>query len=995
MSDYAVVLQKKNTEGNYYIVKASNFGGVSDIGFTASGKVKTFTYNNINYYSVYNVSTGLFMDYVDTKQFEALKTNAQKKEGKQYEGVSVSVWNNPKANLNITFNSYASLIPAVAETKDANGTVVIPGDKIYAKLKDETGLCYNFYVWTYTTPYSGTPANPDKSVPGSSGIDCEVFADGSIAKGFYDSYKNYQFFDTSATNPRLVAQVASLLNSVEPKLRDAFKDFAALGINTGVFEFNTVVNQYSTQDLIDYANGLQKWLQIYNQNVDKLKTLQDVEQIYIICDVMCYYNTLGPLDVQLKIKVLSLLVNDVLTDWTKFSFINWQFQHRETLALRIVQSVTNDQASQFLQLLTSTIITSIKSVSGGEGGPGSPTEERNSLYKLLFKKINDFGGAPNFTAYIQKLNQLVLTDNGITSDDNHLSVAQIKEITEFQCFWGTDANKNKIKYSVLNRNDQTVTFQEQIAIETEIDQKYQVYYSSSVGTPVASFPETNVTYSTTQITLNHFDLVSIHFYDNPSFVDTTTDQSYNGKHFITFAGFIDYLIEKEDTHFVENIAQAALFAFTLAVGFGELLVAVRSLSLARAFVGAIIVTGDVSAYLSSNSAFRSYIQARYPNDYQRILTAMQLAGTIAVIGGVAANGSGIFEIVSIDDAASFVGTGEAILNDTNAVNNLTTNEFKVLDEAIKRFNKALSLSSNDSDIANEILDSKSIIKFYDAADLRTALESLSDDLKFKAFQDFQKIPPEVLALLKENPESIYIWANIDSAGQSNIAQNQLTFLKSFAARDLFIGKQYSEIASLYGKSISNAFESSNLPGIKWVIDSSDLGVYTNNLQFQQALIDANNIALDSTDVATIAGNYGIPVDIVQTVKNHYWIEDHLQLWSDGTFQVGRFGITPDDVSEWQNAIANTLNSDQELQFRRFIAHEYVESKLMEKGLSYRAMVTRFAYDASDFGAHDAAPLINNGTYISLNRLSSPPDPNVTDFGNLNDIVQFLINFYHL
>ncbi len=90
-----------------------------------------------------------------------------------------------------------------------------------------------------------------------------------------------------------------------------------------------------------------------------------------------------------------------------------------------------------------------------------------------------------------------------------------------------------------------------------------------------------------------------------------------------------------------------------------------------------------------------------------------------------------------------------------------------------------------------------------------------------------------------------------------------------------------------------------------------------------------------------------------------------------------------------------LTDDEILAFKYFISHEYVEIKLMEKGLSYRSLNKFNEVSPFEFGAHDIAPLIDNGRYADLKRFTNPPSLILNNYENLDQIINWYINFYKL
>ncbi|MGY0041039.1 hypothetical protein [Pedobacter sp. NJ-S-72] len=146
--------------------------------------------------------------------------------------------------------------------------------------------------------------------------------------------------------------------------------------------------------------------------------------------------------------------------------------------------------------------------------------------------------------------------------------------------------------------------------------------------------------------MGHFDLVGIYFYDNPSFIDLGETTSFVDKSFLTFGGFVDYLLQKEETKLVEKIIVAGLTALSMAVGLGEVVAFIRGASYLRLIAGIGMVAGDTSAYLAQDSAFRNYIIQRYPKDHDTILTLMMYGGAALSLGSSSVVGSGILKTYS-------------------------------------------------------------------------------------------------------------------------------------------------------------------------------------------------------------------------------------------------------------------------------------------------------------------------------------------------------------
>ncbi|MFB0494488.1 hypothetical protein ABID99_000725 [Mucilaginibacter sp. OAE612] len=990
MTEYAVVLQ------NNMVVKSPDFGNLETFSFTKDGKVKEFTYQNVKYYAVFSYSTRLFIDYVDALKFDALLANEKKRVGASYDGVSTNLWKNPKAGFDITFNKYANLTKAV------------DGDTIYGYLRDETGLCFNYYIWNYTSPYNGPSKFTKAPNASQTGLNCETFKTGSLPKNFYDAFNGKSFYDLnsglSSADQRLVGEVASLMNSVDQNILKAFQGFTAAGVNTGEFIFSQNNDgYYSRQEILDYKKGLERWLEIYNANQEKLNAIvnstnrdpetANAEKLYIICDTLYRYNMLANLTVPQKIGMLKVLSQDALMNWYFASFKNG-FQQRETLTVKIIESVTSTQADDFLKALLSTQITSTSYTPGVSGVPGTSRDVTSTLYKNLFLKIDDYFEPDNFTAFIKALQRLVLAKNGILlpAEVNKIdyTIDQLKAKTDKLFLWGNIRNANKLKYSVSSQTDQKITFSE--AFCTRIS-KVEVQNSNSLGIPTNSSYTISrcASYQQNKIEVGHFDLVGIYFYDNPSFIDLGEDTSHKEQAFLTFGGFVDYLLAKEDTKLVEKIINAGLTALIMTVGLGEIVGAIRGVNYVRLLAGIGTTIGDVTQYLAQDSDFRNYIIEKYPEDHDKILTIMQLGGAVLTIGGVSAIGSGIFKTYSVSQASEFLGIGRQVLADADALAKLTANERLILENGIKIFENGLYRIKYSVEISQEVNRAKTIIKFYDSTALRSGIFALDETSKLKFLDYFYELSDELTVFLKDAPQSVEVWGKLDDAGKLIIKSDFESWIKGFKARPLLKTEQYAEVSQLFNKTISPAYETASIPGVKWIVDGTpDI----------DALIDANKIANNSSDIAKISSNYGIPVNVMTRVKEHFWIKEHFILVENGTYQIGRFERLESDVLEWKAAINNTLSGNDLETFKRLMAHEYVESQLMERGLSYRALNKYLSAAPSDLGAHEMAPIdkIGDQYYLQLNRrldLPQPPTPDLDTFSNLDQIVNFFVNFYNI
>jgi hypothetical protein len=979
MSNYAVVLQKKNL-----VVKASNFGDVVNIKFTKDGKVAEFVRAGKTYYAIYQYNSTYFIEYVEKDKFELLIENERKKEKDKYDGVDISLWKD------LIFNEYKLLDKAIVN------------DDIFGVLRDDTGLCFYFYTWKYTNNYTEPvePVNAFYPPVKAPYYNCDDFSNNPNAQIFYNDLKDKAFYDletnTSKKDPRLVAEVADLIRTVNSQMLSAFNEFTQIVGEHGGFKIiDNVTNTFYRNVLVTYRDGLRKWLQLYNQYKNELKNLKKPEQLYIICDLLYKYNMLGLLTVDQKISILLTFCTRPLMNWYFASFKDG-FQHRETLVVRVIQSVTINQASDFLEKLISTKIELPKPnyyyYYGSPSTVNKPQFTEMCLYRVLFSKIDDYFGLDNFTLFIKTLQRLVLAKHNILLPEEvnkiDYSLEQLAAKTDKLFMWGNIKNENKVKYSVKSKTNEKITYIERICSKIN---KVEIQNSNSLGIPTNSSYTIAICedHEEKEIEVNHFDLVGIVFFDNPSFIDLGEATSFVDQRFLTFGGFVDYLLEKENTKLVEKVIVAGLTVLSMAIGVGEIVAFMRGASYLRLLAGIGILTGDTVAYLAQDTEFRNYIIQKYPQDHDTILTVLMWAGIILSAGGSSAVGSGILKTYSAKQAAEFIGIAEQVVLEPLLYAKLTANEKAILENGIKIFENGLYRIKYDAGLAEIVNRSKSTIKFYDNSALRAEIFALEEMDKLRFLNKTSDLSNDLTRILKEFPEAVIVWSKTNNIGRNAIEKNFEAWLKSFSIRPLLKNKQYNQIASLYGSVVSESYEVASLPGIRWVVDSSTTAVD------DAALIKAFEIANDTSDIAIIASNYDIPLPIMQRVKNHYWVDEHFVLADDGTFKIGRFEKIDDYNNEWISAKEKTLSFADEKIFRNLIAHEYIEAKLIDNGMNFRSFKRYDFRSSADFGAHDLAPIINNGEYYDLGRLSNPPFPVTSDFSNLDEIVEFYIDFYKL
>ena len=158
------------------------------------------------------------------------------------------------------------------------------------------------------------------------------------------------------------------------------------------------------------------------------------------------------------------------------------------------------------------------------------------------------------------------------------------------------------------------------------------------------------------------------------------------------------------------------------------------------------------------------------------------------------------------------------------------------------------------------------------------------------------------------------------------------------------------------------------------------------------------ISRTTGDTRRIADNTGIDKGVLDRIKRHIFQTEHRGVAvGPNQFADGRFAPMDHIADLWQKAEKGTLSPDEAVQFRRWAAHEGVESRLMEQGMPYRSGHPS-AWDdglgwptAQHHGAHDLAP--NEGSrgpfshYPNMLGRDEPDIEIADDLSNIDDVVR--------
>jgi len=284
--------------------------------------------------------------------------------------------------------------------------------------------------------------------------------------------------------------------------------------------------------------------------------------------------------------------------------------------------------------------------------------------------------------------------------------------------------------------------------------------------------------------------------------------------------------------------------------------------------------------------------------------------------------------------------------------------------------------------------------------LLAKLDDLGDILlKQKFLDDFANASNETKVLLNNNPSAVNIWKAHTSQGQLYLVENADIWLKHIKSRSFLKSGNYDGVIDLFGGTKVSSFDQD---GFKYLYD-------LDQVPDTRALSDAVAIANRSDDVAQIADKMGYSSTIIEKVKDHFFIKNHLHYTESG-FQIGRFERSAEDIAVWNGAMNDGLTSDISFKnyygagendfvngvmtateaknyFISLMKHEYVELRLMEEGLSFRSLGNPNVFTPSDFGAHDLAPTFNGNVLDNL-KISETAPIILDDLSNVEEYISF-------
>lgn len=303
-------------------------------------------------------------------------------------------------------------------------------------------------------------------------------------------------------------------------------------------------------------------------------------------------------------------------------------------------------------------------------------------------------------------------------------------------------------------------------------------------------------------------------------------------------------------------------------------------------------------------------------------------------------------------------------------------------------------------LANILLDSDLILSYskcFNGGVLETKLYNLSITKRIEFVSVFRNVPITDIQRLENHSILVDRWFLFKQDKRTEIVNNIDIWLKNEEVKSIILSGDYATAASLYGKSLEPSILLSSHFGVKYAYTDELIGT----------LNDAAVIANRTDDVLLISQNLGIPEYIVEIAKDNYFKRERLMLVSkpiigdlnNTVISYGRYSKEPNDILEWEAAIANNFANHSKLRIRNLIAHEYIEFKLIEDyGMNFNSFVGLSNMKPYDLAAHQISPRmgpLNGSMYASVGLIDNAILEVSENFSNIDAVVLSIVKKYKL
>ncbi|MDH5379967.1 MAG: fibronectin type III domain-containing protein [Cyclobacteriaceae bacterium] len=360
----------------------------------------------------------------------------------------------------------------------------------------------------------------------------------------------------------------------------------------------------------------------------------------------------------------------------------------------------------------------------------------DGFLSVLNYHLDDFGlGGNNFSKLAQQFHRLTLLAYDIPEKSENQTISHWGLVHEYNpdahfvyndnrtFSFGVPATAGGVLYKNVEYDaNGLLTIEKEVCEEIEDFDRY--YYTSPGTPPITQTAQKCVKSTPSTHYLKYFDLITIDIIDVDYIPYEATDKL--GSSIITYAGFIDYLLEKKGTDQAIKIADYTITTASLAFGVGELSIMLRAgASTARIALASSDIGLELTDLIVNSDAFAGeicgYDENGIPKNCER-LREIRAFNALAQIAAISASG---FDIAKNWKNIRKINWDDASLAAYTHVNNLSA-----------------PTKSRLGSILNSVPDDE----------IPTILAKLDDDLG--------NIKYNIKELLDESPGDIEIWKQL-------------------------------------------------------------------------------------------------------------------------------------------------------------------------------------------------------------------------------------------
>ncbi|MEO9964870.1 MAG: hypothetical protein ABJF11_03725 [Reichenbachiella sp.] len=331
-----------------------------------------------------------------------------------------------------------------------------------------------------------------------------------------------------------------------------------------------------------------------------------------------------------KVQMLKVMLTGNVTDL--YNNNDYFFPDaKEALLVKLLENIPDSQAAEVLDRLIS------EKVAFNYVHPkhGTVRYDQRTLYESLSRVLEDWGGDDHYTAFATQLNKMVLSAANITSATD---VEGNKSLVKEEFIWNSSGDiferpfNGMYIYEIVERGSASLKYK-----ETYCESASSKLVPNLAGGPAMAHFSCDDTPKTTETeSLGYFDIVALSFYNNNcNFLDE--NPFGDSRAHLVYAGYLDYLLTKQNTQNVEDIVTTTIDVATLVIGVGELGLAIKTASKIRMIWAAWALSSEVASHVADSDGFQNWIISKYGaekgGEYIESLKIITLISEVMSSGG--------------------------------------------------------------------------------------------------------------------------------------------------------------------------------------------------------------------------------------------------------------------------------------------------------------------------------------------------------------------------